>query len=232
MPNWCYNEVKASEKVLNEIYNKVKKEATFKKLIPMPKSLLITEGTITNIAIKYALIKMDSKTRLETLEKLKEHNVDLYSEIEVYTNKDKEAKEQLQKLYKFNKEYKPDDEEKKLGIKHLKELGNTYISNIVNYGHTTWYGWCNANWGTKWDAKDTCGSPEEGILSFLTAWSPPEGVVQKLFEKFPNEEIDWYYEEPGMDFAGHFTPDYEGGVIDNPCPVPDYFNEEYEELEE
>ena len=232
MPNWCFNEIKASEKVLNEIYNSEIGKVTFQKLKPMPKSLLVTSGGIQNTAIRYALVKMDKVKRNETLQELKKHRIDLADEIEEYLGKDVVSKEKLQKLYKANKEYKPDAEEKSLGIKHLRELGNTYISNILNYNHADWYGWRNKNWGTKWDASDSYGSPKEGYLSFSTAWCPPEGIVKILFEKFPEEDIDWYYEEPGMDFAGNFTPDHEGGVIDTPCPVPDYYNEDDEELEE
>lgn len=231
MPNWCLNEIRASEKVLSAIYDKEKGQATFQNVIPMPESLMVTAGGPQSTAIIYALVKMNKTLRDETLEKLKNNRFDYYKEIKQYLGNDEQSKENLQKLYKYNKEYKPDIEEQNLGIKHLKELGNTYISNIINYGYPDWYGWRNDHWGTKWDACDSYGSPEEGYMSFDTAWCPPEGIVAKLFEMFPNEDIDWYYEEPGMDFAGNYTPDYEGGFVDTPCPVPNYDDEMEEEAE-
>ena len=232
MPNWCLNEVKASEKVLNAIYDNKNKKVTFQKLIPMPKSLMVTAGGLQEDAIIYALLKMNRTQREETLENLKNKQYDFYEAIAQYVGKDKETQERLQKLYKYNKEYKPYEEEQALGIKKLRELGNTYIANIINYGFPNWYDWSNHNWGTKWNACDSYGSPKEGFLAFDTAWNPPEGIINKLFEKFPKEDINWYYEEPGMCFAGNYTPDYCGGVIDTPCPVPDYYNEENEEMED
>lgn len=231
MPNWCLNEVRASEKVLNAIFDREKGQASFQKVIPMPESLMVTAGGPQSTAIIYALVKMNKNLRNETLEKLKNNRFDYYREIEQYLGDDEKTKENLQKLYKYNKEYKPDVEERNLGIKHLKELGNTYISNIINYGYPDWYGWRNDHWGTKWDANFIDGTPEDNYLVFDTAWNPPEGIVSKLYEMFPNEDIDWYYEEPGMDFAGNYTSDYEGGFIDTPCPVPNYDEEMEEEAE-
>lgn len=229
MPNWCLNEVKASEKVLNEIYDKEKGQATFQKLMPMPKSLLVTAGGYDKQAMAYSLIKKEDAERENLLNQIKSKNTYHYNKITEYLGKNKDLQDELEKI---NKDYKPNNEETKLGIKNLEDLGNTYISNIISYGYSNWYEWCNVNWGTKWDANHIYGSPEEGCISFYTAWCPPEGIVGKLFEKFPDEDIDWYYEEPGMDFAGNFTPDFEGGVIDTPCAVPNYFEEDYEEMEE
>ena len=35
-----------------------------------------------------------------------------------------------------------------------------------------------------------------------TAWSPPDGIYNKIAEKFPDMEIDWFYKESGMRIAG------------------------------
>lgn len=35
---------------------------------------------------------------------------------------------------------------------HAIDLAKKYLSNQQKFGHATWYGWCNANWGTKWNA--------------------------------------------------------------------------------
>ena len=51
-----------------------------------------------------------------------------------------------------------------------------------------WYMWCVNNWGTKWDACDKSVEYEDSeilALTFNTAWSPPEGIVEKLRERYP-----------------------------------------------
>ena len=75
---------------------------------------------------------------------------------------------------------------------------------------TRWYDWRVQNWDTKWDinAKDVEWDYDEDYgdyvtFSFDTAWAPPEGVVHKLKEKYPDVSISWFYDEPGMEFAGY-----------------------------
>ena len=41
-------------------------------------------------------------------------------------------------------------------------------------------------------------------IEFLTAWSPPEGVVAKLREKFPELTFQCFYDEPGCEIAGYY----------------------------
>ena len=70
-----------------------------------------------------------------------------------------------------------------------------------------WYHWCIENWGTKWDA-DILGLDVQDYdtleISFNTAWSPPEGVITKLREKFPELTFQCFYDEPGMGIAGYY----------------------------
>ena len=41
------------------------------------------------------------------------------------------------------------------------------------------------------------------VIEFQTAWSPPESVCHKLRDIFPNVGFQWFYDEPGMEFAGY-----------------------------
>ena len=69
-----------------------------------------------------------------------------------------------------------------------------------------WYDWRVQNWGTKWDCYDlTIESDDEHEVSFMfnTAWSPPEAIYHALKEKFEDASIQWFYDEPGMEFAGY-----------------------------
>ena len=70
-----------------------------------------------------------------------------------------------------------------------------------------WYHWCIENWGTKWDVSelDIEYMDDEILeLTFSTAWSPPEGVIEKLKEKYPDLSFSCFYDEPGMEVAGYY----------------------------
>ena len=68
-----------------------------------------------------------------------------------------------------------------------------------------WYDWNNANWGTKWDTDAECDHLESNCFEceFETAWSPAEGIFYALREQYPDVEISWFYDEPGMQVAGY-----------------------------
>ena len=70
-----------------------------------------------------------------------------------------------------------------------------------------WYDWCIQNWDTKWEP-DMLGIEVQDYdtleISFNTAWSPPEGVVSKLREKFPELTFQCFYDEPGCEIAGYY----------------------------
>ena len=70
-----------------------------------------------------------------------------------------------------------------------------------------WYHWCVENWDTKWEP-DMHGIEYEAdsilAITFNTAWSPPEGVITKLREKFPELTFQCFYDEPGCEIAGYY----------------------------
>ena len=69
-----------------------------------------------------------------------------------------------------------------------------------------WYNWRNHHWDTKWDIGDVeWGSDEDDffVCHFDTAWSPPEGILHKLRENFPDLNFSLFYDEPGMEIAGY-----------------------------
>ena len=71
-----------------------------------------------------------------------------------------------------------------------------------------WYHWNIQNWGTKWDiTADSVDmesyDSEQLEIEFSTAWSPPEPICNKLREMFPDLSFSWFYDEPGMEFAGY-----------------------------
>jgi hypothetical protein len=72
------------------------------------------------------------------------------------------------------------------------------------------YGWCVENWGTKWESRIVDWErldDNELIVYFETAWGPPIALYEYLYELDEGWNVEAYYHEPGMCFAGMF---YEG----------------------
>ena len=69
-----------------------------------------------------------------------------------------------------------------------------------------WYHWCIENWGTKWDVSELDIEYDDECLelTFSTAWSPPEGIMQELKDKYPDLGFSCFYDEPGMEIAGYY----------------------------
>lgn len=77
-----------------------------------------------------------------------------------------------------------------------------------------WYDWRVSNWGTKWEISteglefhDHGDGTAEITGWFDSAWAPPIGAYEHFSEMMDNCHIDAYYEEGGMDFAGHWSSD-------------------------
>ena len=71
-----------------------------------------------------------------------------------------------------------------------------------------WYSWNVANWGTKWEIDKGSCDHFDGCsfeCEFETAWSPAEGIFYALREKFPDVDVTWFYDEPGMMVAGYLN---------------------------
>ena len=78
------------------------------------------------------------------------------------------------------------------------------------FGTDNWYNWCINNWGTKWNANDVyinMNEPDGIEITFDTAWGPASGIYELIEEKIKKENWDitvsWFYDEPGMMFAGY-----------------------------
>ena len=71
-----------------------------------------------------------------------------------------------------------------------------------------WHGWAVSNWGTKWDVggrNEFIEQPDANTieLRFDSAWSPPIEAYNQLVEM--GFEIEAFYNEFGMAFAGYYT---------------------------
>jgi len=88
-----------------------------------------------------------------------------------------------------------------------------------------WYDWRVSNWSTKWDVDtegleftDNGDGTAEITGWFDSAWGPPIGAYEKFCDDMDGVYLEAYYEEGGMDFAGHWTSegddDYLEGISD------------------
>lgn len=73
------------------------------------------------------------------------------------------------------------------------ELEKSCGENVLKYGYSNWYDWRCANWGTKWNALKTFVNWDLNCITFQTAWSAPEPIMQKISEMFPDVEFEWLY---------------------------------------
>ena len=62
-----------------------------------------------------------------------------------------------------------------------------------------WYGWCNKNWGTKWEAieSEVYHSDNGTSYSFETAWGSPVEYVKKVSRMYPHIEFHVTWAEEG-----------------------------------
>jgi hypothetical protein len=105
---------------------------------------------------------------------------------------------------------------------------------VAKYGHSDWYSWCIANWGTKWDISPYGVEINEfGTLvgAFDSPWGPPIQAYEQ-FEQL-GFEVRAYYNEPGMGFTGMYEGcdefyDYSGMNSDEAEEyIPETLNEMY-----
>jgi hypothetical protein len=101
-----------------------------------------------------------------------------------------------------------DDPEREAKLKELAaefgvEPGTPWLHDGFNSGG---YDWCVNNWGTKWSAIDVHHSSQganNALIEFLTAWTPPLPVIEKMASLFPDHDFDLKYYEGGCGFRGH-----------------------------
>lgn len=100
--------------------------------------------------------------------------------------------------------------EVKAGMADTEEDKEVALKNEPTIRENSWWDWRIQNWGTKWDVGNDIEFEVNGCdihMQFDTAWGPPEGIYNALEEKFPDIGISWFYNEPGMQFAGYLNND-------------------------
>lgn len=204
MPNHITNilTIQVDEDKVRDILESIKSDeyglgsVDFNKLIPMPESLNIEAGSRSSRGLEiYRAFMQDSEAiasaDAENSGSLAEHNQAVTALLEKY------------------KELTKDDPE-------LLQLGRQCYENIQNYGHPDWYSWSVENWGTKWNSYGYKEFPEyqeaDSEIRFLTAWSAPHPILEKLSELYPDVTFShrWADEDFGHNVGER---DYLGGEI-------------------
>lgn len=203
MPNWVRNrltiEDEQYEKIIKEICDD-EEHLDFNKIVPMPESLHIMSGPITDECMNLflnSIKKTDEFKKYITIAVLNNINF-IGLKDEEYRKKLNEALETLQDSH-FN----PKFFECKTHEDVLK-LGRIAFDNLLQYGEKDWYDWSISNWGTKWNA-DTIEISGNTIL-FETAWDPAIPAIKELSKKYPEAVLT-------LDFADEQVCVYCGNVI-------------------
>lgn len=219
MPNWVINHltihgenaVETLRSLLKEKENENDKryayDFDFNKIIPMPESLNIISGSITETCAKLYINAMpeDSDAYVKY--------ASLYAKAfgRDFILSETEQQQSMQNAL----EYKtfPDDKILLANQSEVYDYGKRVLDNYVEYGAKDWYDWRNQNWNTKWNAGSTqIPDPSKPEVYFDTAWSPVHDLMLKLSEQHPDCVVEYEYaeEQPG-NFAGRCV--YEAGMF-------------------
>jgi len=187
MPNWCHNRVTLSASnadhfaLLRGMIGSKDYPLDFQKILPMPESLNIEAGSCE---LGYRVMYGDYRGMLN-YPWIRKHHV-------------KSRVQLCNLLWRIQPE--------------TMEKADLYKNNMDKYGHLNWYSWRIANWGTKWevpamDITVVTETEDHMVLEFDTAWSPADGIYQKIVELIDEHNlaatISWFYDEPGMALAGY-----------------------------
>jgi len=222
MPNWVTNKLTISgpdaEKVMLAITaenENGEREVDFNKILPMPKSLSMASGSITNSSISAYLYK---NPELRTDKLVESLNETAFGNFHFYDLDDEKYGELVES-------YKDCAMSGIKGEQAFLDFGKRLLDNLEQHGHLDWYGWCNANWGTKWNA---CRSiVDETTTTFDTAWADVRDLICLLSKQYPKNtfEFQWAEEQTGH-YVGEAT--YENGEEISSIDYPDYSKEAYE----
>lgn len=174
----------------------------FNKLTPMPETLDVPEGSITDEAIIYYLTEKCTIPLNSVSESGKKV---IAAKIHNSFHKGNWAQEV------FNSVLDQDARNSEREKEEFYEQGRKYVENYLKYGCTSWFDWCWKNWGTKWNSYDN-EIEDEDTIRFSTAWSAPEPIIDKLAEMYPEKVIEhWWADEDSGCNTGY--KEYVDGII-------------------
>ena len=228
MPNYVTNiiEIHAKGKNLNSILNAIRRDGDelgsvdFNKLIPMPESLNLTKGSVTDASVRAYI----SHLRDEIVNH--PDRPGSLAEVKRYVLAGEKVLTGSFGINTSVSQYMPPSEIAKQAERHnmtaesFLELGKKYLDNQLTYGSATWYDWCVDHWGCKWNTEEGCllKDGSENILKFDTAWSAPLPFMETLSKTFPDTKFfhRWADEDIGHN-VGEMTL-YGGAIVSEEIP--------------
>lgn len=207
MPNYCMNQLKLFGEIdyIKDFFQKIKSENSlfdFQNIVPMPKNIEDTERGSKSFASEAVCLFLSDGTISNHLRWMLDRYQIKISELDMMIET-----------------WQQDD---KIDL----ELGYKIIENRQLYqGCGDWYEWCINNWGTKWQPMNV--EIDGQILSFDTAWSPPQPIIEQIGEKFKKLSFEYRYYEPGICLAGL---EYWAAGVCEMSESYDYDDEGYQKL--
>lgn len=218
MPNHVRNIIKMQGITSLDLFTEVdgKPCFDFNKVLPMPATLDMASGSITEESIMYYI------TERCTIPIARLHNDKREVLEKTVCNALVPSEKWLTEI--FMRALDRTFENKCAGDKMYGD-GKQYVSNYIQYGATTWYDWRREKWGTKWNSYDN-EQVDENTIKFSTAWSRPEPVMRLLAVMYPDARIEhWWADEDAGYNVGYAVYEHmgiEGG------PFVNESNEAYE----
>ncbi len=192
MPNWCENDlyIEGPKERVTAFLDAVKSDESlldFGRIIPLPQELAEAESGSQELGYRAKYGTEADVTNMLSYPWVRSKGLTSRAE-----------------LIAFFKRTKPE----------MMAAAERYKANVEKYGVPTWYEWCCEHWGTKWNAAGA--SLGEGCeewerrgecvrrveINFDTAWSPPQPVILRASELYPELEFELRYFERGMGFSG------------------------------
>lgn len=99
-------------------------------------------------------------------------------------------------------------------FEEIKDLGKKAWLNLINYGYTTWLGWCVEYWGTKWNASEV--EIKDNVISFETAWACPTKVLIALSKKFNTIKFSFKYASEDLGTSSYIGTISDGIMTESP----------------
>lgn len=228
MPNYITNivEIHAKGKALKNILTALRRDGDqygsvdFNKLVPMPESLDLTKGSITDAAVRAYISHLRDEIvnhpdRPGSLAEVKRYVLAgekiLTGSFGVNTSVSQ---------YMSPSEAAMQADRHNMTVESFLELGKKYLDNQLTYGSATWYDWCVDHWGCKWNTEEgsLLKDDSDNILQFDTAWSAPRPFMEALSKAFPGTKFfhRWADEDIGYN-VGQMTL-YGGAVVSEKIP--------------
>ena len=174
----------------------------FNKIRPMPESLNIESGTVSEKALDYYVLELTEKSGTPAvMAALGDYAGEIFRRLPETLSRQRAGRD---------KEDMPD----------LLKLGERLLNNIREHGAPGWYDWRVRNWSTKWNAYNQARVDGHAIV-FNTAWSGVPELMRALSEKFPSVALSYVYaDEVWGSNTGVF--EFEGGECTRGYRPPDY----------